>query len=134
MAVESYRQHKEARGKQPASYKFLDLWVEVFGNRQLCSIRGSEIEGQLNDWQRDRGWSDGTRNIVLSQLSGLFTYAMRHEWVGWGDNADMGLVADFVEAVRERRAPSVTGEDGLRAVEVTAAAYESARTNRVISF
>jgi predicted dehydrogenase len=35
------------------------------------------------------------------------------------------MIDDFVAAIREDRAPGVTGEDGLRAVEIVAAAYQS---------
>ncbi|MCK6581005.1 MAG: Gfo/Idh/MocA family oxidoreductase [Anaerolineae bacterium] len=44
----------------------------------------------------------------------------------WGSDADGAMLTEFAAAVRERRDPAVTGEDGLRAVEVVAAAYESA--------
>ena len=54
-------------------------------------------------------------------------------WVNYGSNMDLGLVRDFVRMIREDRAPSVTGEDGLRATEVALAAYESARTGMPVS-
>ncbi len=54
----------------------------------------------------------------------------RHTFEPWGDNFDLGLVGDFVACVRDDRAPSITGEDGLRAMEVALAAYESARTGQ----
>jgi predicted dehydrogenase len=38
------------------------------------------------------------------------------------------MVRAFVDAVRDDTPPSVTGLDGLRAVEVALGAYESART------
>lgn len=57
----------------------------------------------------------------------------RGEWVGWGDDANLSLVQDFVEAVRERRPPRATGEDGLRALEVTIAAYKSARSGESVT-
>jgi len=47
--------------------------------------------------------------------------------VNWGSSGDEGLVADFVAMIREGREPSVDGEDGLRALEVALAAYESAK-------
>ena len=47
--------------------------------------------------------------------------------VNWGSSGDEGLVADFVAMIREDRGPSVSGEDGQRALEVALAAYESAR-------
>ncbi len=45
---------------------------------------------------------------------------------GWGDSSDLALVADFVSAVREGSRPAADGVDGLRALEVALAAYESA--------
>jgi len=39
---------------------------------------------------------------------------------------DQGLIKDFVAMIREGREPSITGEDGLRALEITLAAYLSA--------
>lgn len=52
--------------------------------------------------------------------------------VFWGTNPDDALIRDFVESVREDRAPRTTGEDGLVAVAVVEAAYESHRTNRPV--
>jgi len=54
------------------------------------------------------------------------------QWPGWGSNADAELVADFVGMLREDRQPSVTGYDGLKALEVALAAYESARTGKTV--
>jgi predicted dehydrogenase len=50
----------------------------------------------------------------------------RTEWVHWGTNADMGLIKDFTAMISEGREPSITGEDGLKALEVALAAYRSA--------
>lgn len=55
------------------------------------------------------------------------------EWVGWGMNPDLGLVRDFVQAIVEKRPPRATGMDGLRATEVTVAAYESMEQQRVVT-
>jgi UDP-N-acetylglucosamine 3-dehydrogenase len=52
---------------------------------------------------------------------------LKHRY--WGDDMDYGLIEDFVAAVKERRAATVTGEDGLRALEVALAAYESAKSH-----
>ena len=51
---------------------------------------------------------------------------------GWGSNEDFGLVQDFVEMIREKREPSITGYDGLKSMEVALAAYESARQGKPI--
>lgn len=54
----------------------------------------------------------------------------RISYENWGDDMDGGLVHEFVAAVREGRTPSVTGVDGLRAVEVVEAAYRSIDSRR----
>lgn len=62
---------------------------------------------------------------VSSNLSGKTRY------VGWGSNMDQGLINDFIEMIRSGREPSITGEDGLRAVEVVLAAYRAAKSGEV---
>lgn len=52
----------------------------------------------------------------------------------WGTNA-IGYLrqyADFVEAIRSRRSPIVTGEDGRNAVEIVTAAYEADRLGQAV--
>ncbi len=53
----------------------------------------------------------------------------------WGTNA-VGYVrqyTDFLEAIRDGRAPAVTAEDGAAAVEIVLAAYESSRTGAAVA-
>lgn len=54
------------------------------------------------------------------------------QYLGWGSNPDMGLVQDFLTMIGTGGEPSITGEDGLRALEVTLAAYHSAETGEVV--
>lgn len=51
-----------------------------------------------------------------------------HRWAYWGSDANQAMIEEFVAAIREGRPPAVTGEDGLRALEVALAAYRSAET------
>jgi predicted dehydrogenase len=53
-------------------------------------------------------------------------------WVPWGSDMDQALIADFVEMVRTGRCPSISGEDGLKALEVALAAYHSAAIKRPV--
>ncbi len=53
----------------------------------------------------------------------------RTEWRNWGDNLNRLMIADWLSAVRTNAPASITGEDGLRAVEVALAAYRSAEAN-----
>jgi predicted dehydrogenase len=54
-------------------------------------------------------------------------------YVGYGSGIDDGLVDAFVRAVTTGETGNIaTGVDGLRAVEVVTAAYESARTHQPV--
>jgi predicted dehydrogenase len=56
----------------------------------------------------------------------------RPVWEFWGSDANQAMVAEFVQAIRAGRPPKVTGEDGLRAVEVALAAYRSAERGQPV--
>ncbi|CAA9553715.1 MAG: NADH-dependent dyhydrogenase [uncultured Thermomicrobiales bacterium] len=50
-------------------------------------------------------------------------------WEATQVSGDPEMVSAFIDAVRNDTPPPVTGEDGLRAVQVALGAYESARTH-----
>lgn len=54
----------------------------------------------------------------------------RGVYQGWGSSTDAGLVAAFIDALESGTPVPITGVDGLRAVEVVEAAYESIRTHQ----
>ena len=54
--------------------------------------------------------------------------AKTHHVVGFGSNLDQMMVDEFIAAIEAQRDPHVTGEDGLAAVRVAEAGYESARS------
>jgi len=111
-----------------------------------------EMEGGVKiahvaSWNRAKSfptWGDVTMEIIgekgvvtvdaFNQKLNLYNdEVMKTQWVNWGDNSDLGLVRDFVESIRERRDPIASGLDGLRAVEVTVAAYKSAESKRRVA-
>jgi predicted dehydrogenase len=55
-----------------------------------------------------------------------------YTWAGYGFNIDGGMVADFLHRVQSGEPMWVSGVDGLRALEVVLAAYESARTRQPV--
>ncbi|MFT4416464.1 Gfo/Idh/MocA family protein [Fredinandcohnia humi] len=50
----------------------------------------------------------------------------------WGYSHDLGLVEDFISCIKEDREPSITGYDGLKAMEVALTAYQSASFKKPI--
>ena len=50
----------------------------------------------------------------------------------WGDNMDLLLVDDFIQAVRQGKKPAASGLDGLKALEIALAAYESAAQGKPV--
>jgi predicted dehydrogenase len=56
----------------------------------------------------------------------------RPTWQYWGSDMNQAMISEFISAIRDGREPSITGVDGLRAVEVVLAAYDSARTGQPV--
>jgi predicted dehydrogenase len=56
----------------------------------------------------------------------------RQWWTYWGSDANQGMVEEFVAAIREQRPPSISGEDGYKALEVALAAYASAEQGQPV--
>jgi len=63
----------------------------------------------------------------------IYSHAnQRPVWQYWGSDMNQAMVSEFIAAIRAGREPAVTGVDGLRAVEVTLAAYESAQIGQPV--
>ena len=52
--------------------------------------------------------------------------------VGWGDDLTALMIGGFVDAILAGRTVPITGEDGLRSLEVVVAAYRSAALGRPV--
>ncbi|MFB5663446.1 Gfo/Idh/MocA family protein [Alteribacillus sp. HJP-4] len=55
------------------------------------------------------------------------------EYAYWGDDMDEALVQDFINSVKNKTDPSISGTDGLRALEVAISAYQSAQEKQPVS-
>ena len=55
-----------------------------------------------------------------------------HYWSYWGSDANQGMIDEFVAAIREQRSPTVTGEDGYKALEIALAVYASAESGQPV--
>jgi predicted dehydrogenase len=109
-------------------------------------MEGGMIVSHVASWNRAKSfptWGDVTLQLIgekgvievdaFNQKIDVYSdKQMKAEWANWGGDMDLGLVQDFVSAVRERRDPPVTGMDGLRAVEVTVAAYKSVQSGKMV--
>jgi len=78
----------------------------------------------------ERGWA--RLDAFKQQLAVYSNRASKAQWVGWGGDMDLGLMRDFVAMIVEGRAPSITGRDGLKALEVALAAYRSAASGEPV--
>ncbi|NRF95726.1 Gfo/Idh/MocA family oxidoreductase [Paenibacillus frigoriresistens] len=111
-----------------------------------CGILSLEFENGVYatldcSWSRNKAfptWGDVTLEIVgtegnisidaFNQKLHLYSNEQGYKHKYWGDDMDQGLIADFVASVRDgKKEAFITGEDGLRAVEVAIAAYHSAQ-------
>jgi predicted dehydrogenase len=110
------------------------------GGLELLSFQNGVFATIDASWSRPPYWptwgglafemvTDRGAVIVDAFKQNLTVYshaAGRPVWQFWGSDSNGAMVAEFVAAIQEQRPPSVTGVDGLRAVEATVAAYESA--------
>jgi predicted dehydrogenase len=70
-------------------------------------------------------------NCFPQQMHFFDDSANRHSGFNAGENLDSLMIAEFLSAVAENRAPLTSGEDGLRALEVALAAYAAGREGQV---
>jgi predicted dehydrogenase len=96
---------------RPSSYPtWGDVKIEVVGEKGVVTLN--------------------SLNQVLSVSSNLWG---KTRWIRWGSDTDFALISDFVEMIRNERPPFITGEDGLAALAVALAAYESAASHLPVS-
>ncbi len=123
-----------------------EIAVDDVGSLHL-EMEGGVIVSHIASWNRAASfptWGDitleliGEKGVVSvdafnQKLNVYDDTTMRAGWDYWGGSPEMGLVKAFVEAVDAKREPEITGLDGMKAVEVTVAAYESAKSRQMVA-
>ncbi len=75
----------------------------------------------------------GTKGVVVvdAYKQNQRVFAGTEIWDAlWGSSGDTGLVEEFAAVIRSGKAPSVTGLDGARAMEIALAAYKSSQSHK----
>jgi len=112
-----------------------------------CDLTGGTFASIDCSWSRPRTfptWGGVTLHVVGEKATvdiDVFRQALTHyddtagraRLLGWGDDLTMRMVADFVDAIRSGRPVPISGEDGLRALEVAIAAYRSSESGRPVA-
>ncbi len=89
-------------------------------------------------------WGDATMTVIGERGNVAIDLFREHldyynnddqsyTWAGYGESPDRSLVRAFVHSVRSGEPVPITGEDGLRAVEVALAAYKSVEQGGPVS-
>lgn len=98
-------------------------------------------------WSRPRSyptWGDVNLKVVGTQgtaEAALFSQHIVHyphettpaRWLSWGADLDALMIDDLLRAIRDGRPPASTGVDGLRALQVALAAYESGKLGQPVT-
>lgn len=119
-----------------------EVEVETCGLLMLEFARGTVATIDCS-WSRPRvfpTWGGlGMRLVASNAVVDVNAFAQRFasyddtagvSWIDWGDGANAGMLDEFLSACRTGDTPSSDPRDGVRAVAVVEAAYESIRTGR----
>ena len=111
-----------------------EVQVET-GGLELITFRNGVFASIDASWSRPPYWptwgglafemvSERGAVVVDAFKQNLVVYSHENQrpvWQFWGSDSNQAMISEFAAAIREGRPPVVTGVDGLRAVEVTAA-------------
>jgi predicted dehydrogenase len=112
-----------------------------------CDLAGGAFASIDCSWSRPQTfptWGGVTLHVVGEKGTvdiDVFRQALTHyddtagrtRLVGWGDDLTARMVAGFADAIRAGHPVPISGEDGLRALEVVVAGYRSADTKRPVA-
>ncbi len=99
-----------------AAYPGFHEEIMITGTRATLALRGGALVAQFHDGQSERVDSD-----IATGGTGADPMAFPHDW-------HRAVMADFVDAIREERAPKVTGDEALRVHRLIDALIETGAT------
>ncbi len=122
-----------------------DVEVET-GGLEMVTFQNGVFASIDTSWCRPQYWPTwgGLTFEMVTERGAVFVDGFKQNitvyshanqrpvWQYWGSDMNQAMVSEFVSAIREGREPSVTGVDGLRAVEVVSAAYDSAQIGQPV--
>ncbi|KAB8139239.1 Gfo/Idh/MocA family oxidoreductase [Gracilibacillus oryzae] len=125
--------------------RFYDIQVEDCG-QVLLELESGVIVSIDPSWSRPQTyptWGDVTMEVVGTEGTLSVDAFKQHnlfyndkdgkvQQQPWSEDMDEGLVNDFIACVKEGRKPFITGEDGLRTLEVVKAAYQSDKQKETV--
>ena len=121
--------------------------VEVeTGGLELITFEYGTFASIDSSWSRPPYWPTwgGLTFEMVTERGSILVDAFRQNltiyrrdwqragWTYWGTDANQAMINEFVAAIRDNRQPSVSGYDGLKAVEVVEAAYASAKSGQPV--
>lgn len=117
-----------------------------------CGLLSLELGESLfatldTSWSRPKSfptWGDVTMEVVGTKGIGhLDMFAQKisvyeegnltHRYENWGSDSDLLLIEDFVNSLANGKEPLISGEDGLKAMEVALAAYQSIGSHKPVA-
>lgn len=138
--VEVYAQHNQILYAEDApGVETGGLLLLTFANGTFASIDCSWNKppyyptwgGLAMDWVAEKGL---VRVDAFRQVMPVYSHdAGRARWAYWGSDFDQAMVDEFAACIREERPPLISGEDGLKALEVVLAAYRSSETGEPVT-
>lgn len=124
---------------------FHDIDVEDAG-QVIIEMKSGTLLNLDPSWSRPKTfpmWGDvlmevvGTKGTIkIDGFKDTTTFYDDHAQqviqIPWGVDMDEALIQDFLTCIKEGKSPFITGEDGLRTLEVVKAAYKSNETEQFV--
>ena len=116
------------------------------GGLELITFENGTFASIDSSWSRPPYWPTwgGLTFEMVTERGSILVDAFRQNltiyrrdwqragWTYWGTDANQAMINEFVAAILDNRQPSVSGYDGLKAVEVVEAAYASAKSGQPV--